>query len=200
MRKLLLVGEDALSCALGRRVLGYGLPGWSLAAPPIDTRGVTKLAASIGRYVEQARHVQPVFCFADTDGTCAVELRNDLLRKLGPIPPTFCLRLAVPEAESWVLADRDGAAAFLAVPHKRIPDDPEQVPDPKRLILHLARLSKNRSIRDEVVSSLDINKPGAGYNVHLCRFVMEQWDAARAAGRSASLRRALARLSVFAAE
>ena len=70
MKRILVVGEDALCCALGEKLVAAALPGWSLAGPAIDTKGVTKLIPALPRYSEQAQFVQPVLCIADTDGQC----------------------------------------------------------------------------------------------------------------------------------
>ena len=43
MTQILVVGEDALCCALGERLVAACLPGWKLAQTSIDTKGVTKL-------------------------------------------------------------------------------------------------------------------------------------------------------------
>jgi len=181
-----------LCCALGERLVASCLPNWQLAGPAIDTRGVTKLLPALPRYAQQARHVQPVLCIADTDGQCAV----DLLTRWVPTPAEerMLLRFAVTEAESWLIADREGAAQALAIPLTRLPQWPDEVPDPKGLILTLAARSKKRAIREEVVSSGDPNRPGSGYNLHLSGFVRSYWDARRAALVSPSLARAVKRI------
>lgn len=195
--KVLVVGEDALCCALGERLVATCLPRWALSQPSIDTRGVTRLEKAVPRYVEQATHVQPVLCIADTDRRCAVDMLDDWLAGGGH--PRFLLRLAVTESESWVLADRDAFATALSVSIKNVPRTPDAEIDPKRLLLTLARKSRQRPIREEVVSPLDPSKPGTGYNLHLCAFVRSRWDANRAAMNSPSLERAVRRLREFGA-
>lgn len=192
---MLVVGEDDLCCALGQQLLAQVLPEWTLSRAPINTRGVTKLRPEIPRYMEQSRHIQPVLCIADTDNACPVEW----LEKWVPngCPREFFLRLAVPESESWVLADRHGVSDFFKLSVAQTHADPEQLPDPKREVLRLAKRSKVRQIREEMVSMLDSNKQGTGYNVHLGTFVRQTWNARRAAERSSSLRRAIHRLVEF---
>lgn len=194
---MLVVGEDDLSCALGQQLLMEVLPDWSLSGPPINTKGVTKLIRAIPRYVEQARYVQPVLCVADTDQACPVDLIAKWVANAAA--DDFFLRLAVPESESWVLADREGAAGFFGVAAQQITQQPEQLVDPKREVLRLARKSTVRRIREEVVSQIDINKQGSGYNSHLCAFVRGAWRARRAAEQSPSLARAFRRLEEFGA-
>ena len=192
MSRILVVGEDALSCALGERLVEVGLPGWQLAGPSINTKGVTKLVPALPRYVEQAEHVQPVLCVADTDGKCTLDLLAEWLPRRKT--DRFLLRLAVTEAESWLLADREGLAVALNVPVTKLPLHPDAEPDPKRLVLNLAKRSKNHRVREEVVSSSDPSKPGSGYNLHLVAFVRSGWEASRAAASSVSLARALNQL------
>lgn len=191
MTRILVVGEDALCCALGERLVAACLPGWKLAQASIDTRGVTKLQPALPRYLGFAQHRYPVLCIADSDGRCAVEL---LTKWLPQTHERFVLRLAISEAESWVLADRQGFSQALEVPLNKLPQCPDEESDPKRLILNLAKKSKTRLFRDELVSSRDPSKPGTGYNLHLGAFVRGQWDAQRAAQHSPSLARAVRHL------
>lgn len=105
--------------------------------------------------------------------------------------------MAVTESEKWLLADRDAFADALAVPIASLPWAPDEEIDPKRVVLNLARKSRRRVIREEVVSPHDPNKRGTGYNLHLCAFVRSHWDAGRAAANSPSLERAVRRLKEF---
>jgi hypothetical protein len=199
MNRILVVGEDHLCCALGERLVAASLPGWKLAGASINVRGVTKLEPSLPRFLEQAKFVQPVLCIADTDGQCAVTLRARFLKYAKHHAPheSFLLRLAHSEAESWMLADREGFAKALAVPINKLPHKPDEEVDPKRLVLNLARISKNRLFRTEVISDTDQNRPGSGYNLHLCNFVQTHWDARRGAEYSPSLARALKRVQAL---
>ncbi|HEY0179711.1 MAG TPA: hypothetical protein VGC30_08770 [Dokdonella sp.] len=98
------------------------------------------------------------------------------------------------EAESWLLADADALALYFDVPEVKIPARPDEVGDAKRAMLDLARRSRRRVIRQEMISSVDGSKPGVGYNFHLQSFAMERWRPREAAQRSPSLRRAMRRL------
>lgn len=191
-----MVGEDALCCALGERLVQTCLPQWRLALQPIDTKGVTKLQAALPRYEQQAKNVQPVLCVADTDGKCPVELLEQWLPNRAS--QRLLLRLAVTEAESWAMADAMGFAESFAVPLNKIPRNTDEVRDAKGAVLALAKRSKKRVIRDEMVSPFDVTKPGTGYNLHLCSFVRATWQATHAAQHSPSLQRAMTRLAAIA--
>ena len=153
MSRVLVVGEDALCCALGERLVAATLPGWSLARESVNTRGITRLVPRLPDFILQARHVQPVICIADSDRGCPVELIRDWMMAGGD--ERFVLRLAVKEAESWLLSDPESFASFLKVPLAKLPRRPDEEPDPKRVVLNLAARSKSRDIRAEVVSPTD---------------------------------------------
>jgi hypothetical protein len=191
MSRIVVVGEDRLCCALGERLVSAALPEWTLALPAINTQGVTKLWSGIARYNQQA-HVQPVLCIADADRQCV----KSLLSNNAPSHshPHFLLRLAVEEAESWLLADKGSFASFLAVPVNKIPDQPDTLSDPKQTILALSKRSRKRVLRDEMVSPFDNNKQGSGYNAHLTEFVRGHWNVDRAVQSSPSLARALPKI------
>ncbi len=184
-----------LCCALGERLVAGTLPGWQLAGPSINRRGVSNLLPELLRYAQQAKFVQPVLCIADTDGQCAVKLLTTWLP--AHAPDNFIFRMAVAEAESWVLADRSGFANTMQVSVNRVPAQVDTLADPKRTVLTLLAKSKSRRIREEVISQLDASKQGTGYNLHLCNFVQSSWSVDRARQSSPSLNRAVVRLQTI---
>src|SRR5690606_24924027 len=111
-----VIGEDGLCCSLGERLV-LDVMHWNLPIPPTDTRGVTKLVSQLDRYLGLARRSH-VLCVADSDGKCAVDLLNKWLPSAPP--PRFNLRLAVSEAESWLMADRTSFAKFFEVKERDV--------------------------------------------------------------------------------
>lgn len=192
MNHLLVVGEDGLCGALGVKLVKECMSGWQVRHPAIDCKGVTNLVNSLARYCEQAARVQPIVCVADSDGKCPIELIDTWLPKRKP--KRLILRLAVTEAESWLLADHEGFSAAFEVTASALPRHPDEVGDPKATLLKVARRSRIRGVREEVVSQFDHNRRGTGYNQHLRAFVEKRWSARRAAERSPSLARAIRRL------
>jgi hypothetical protein len=195
MNSIFVIGEDALSCALGEKLVIDAMH-WKISQCPIDCRGVTKLKKALPRYLKLARRF-PVLCLADTDRKCPVELLETWLPQQRPAD--FALRLAVPESESWVLADKDAFAEFLKINATHIPVHPDDIADPKRIVVGLARKSRHRHIRQEMVSTRDPEKPGSGYNLHLCSFIRDHWRPFIAAENSPSLSRAVRKLSAIEA-
>lgn len=137
-----------------------------------------------------------IFLLTDLNSSnhCPVELINSWIK--GPLNPRFLFRVAIMEVESWLMADRDSFANFLSIPVNRIPSNTDDIPNPKEFLVSLARSSRKRKLRDELVPKPGARIPvGYGYNTRLSEFVREHWNLERAATVSPSLKRTLDRLS-----
>jgi hypothetical protein len=121
---------------------------------------------------------------------------SGLLGALLPEPAHFmCLRLAVHATEAWLLADRERAAQFLAVPLSRIPVDLDAVENPKRFLVELARRSRRSTVRADILPLPGTSaRVGPGYTTRLIDFASNAWRPAIAAKQSRSLSRSLAAL------
>lgn len=105
-------------------------------------------------------------------------------------------RVAVQSVEAWLLADRERFARFLVVPVSRVPEHAEQLPNPKATVIDLARQSRRRDIRTELVPTSGGGRSvGPGYVGRLFEFVHSHWVPAHAAQRSESLDRCRRRLA-----
>jgi len=195
MNRALIIGEDALCCALGVKLIRSCLPHLNLD-PFIDKKGRTKLFPELPRLSGAATPDRLVLCVGDTDRNCARSILDQYLPET--VPRTFVFRLAVTESESWVLADREMFARYFAIPLECIPRQTDPIQDPKRLLVTMMQRSKRRTFREEMVSMRDPNKPGTGYNRHLEDFIQGHWRFANACESSESLRRAVARLKSLA--
>jgi len=109
--------------------------------------GKAHLRQSLNGYNQAARFTPwVVLVDLDLEYECAPLLCGEWL----PNPaPDMCLRVAVREVETWLLADRERMARFLSVPVSRIPFDPEALDDPKGKLVQLARRSRRRDIRED---------------------------------------------------
>jgi hypothetical protein len=86
-------------------------------------------------------------------------------------------RIAVREVESWLLADRRNFANFMGVPISRIPELPEDIPDPKALLFDLARHSNKKIIKEDIPPESGSGaSDGKNYNGRLIEFVTDNWD------------------------
>ena len=129
----------------------------------------------------------------DHDAECAPAIASDLL----PAPAEHMrLRIAVREMESWLIADAESLAAFLSVKSSRIPPDPDTLDDPKQALVTIARHSRRREIRDDMVPAVGTSiTVGPAYGSRIEEFAREHWRPAVAANRSNSLKRTLDRLN-----
>lgn len=128
----------------------------------------------------------------DHDADCAPTLIQNLLREP---PPNLLVRIPVRCAESWLIADASGLAAFLGIGPLAVPDRPDELQQPKRSLVGLAARSRHRLLRDDLMppsSSRAI--VGPGYTSRLVEFVSQSWQPDRASQRSASLKKCLGAL------
>ncbi len=111
--------------------------------------GKTALKQQLANY-NRAAVYQPwcVLLDLDRDDTCPVTFITQLL----PSPEAhMCVRVAVREIEAWLLADPQRLSAFLSVSQRRIPGNVEAIPDPKATLINLARSSRNKAIKADMV-------------------------------------------------
>lgn len=154
------------------------------------THGREKLKSRIHAYNEAARHV-PWLILVDLNHAeaCAPQLKSLWL----PHPaPFLCFQVAVRSVESWLLADAVNLSRYLAVPVGRIPKDPEALEKPKQVLVSLARQSRRKDIRSDMVPEEGSGRDeGPAYASRLIEFIHQHWNVGQAATRSDSLRRAL---------
>ena len=115
-----------------------------------------------------------------------------------PIHPNLLFRVAVVEVESWVMAHREGFANYLGVDVVQIPQNVDSISDPKRWLVNLARRSRDRSLRQDLVPATGAtSQTGPNYNARLTSFVEDHWDLEEAIPNSESLRRAVQRIRLY---
>ena len=151
---------------------------------------------------QRALYIGPVLALADLDRpmSCPVALVEQYVRGLR-IAPNMLIRIAVLEIESWILADREGIAEWLAVPSNIVSRAPEELNDPKRSMVQLASRSAHRCLREAIapLSVLGTSRTGPGYNEMVSEFVALQWNPEAARYNSPSLDRAITRIGELAA-
>ncbi|RQV28075.1 DUF4276 family protein [Burkholderia cenocepacia] len=155
------------------------------------------LRSRIPNFCQMAQQ-QPVFLITDLDqSTSASSLIADWFGQT-PCPANFLFRIAIREVEAWLLADHDAIRALFGRRVGRLPDSPDNLPDPKQALLALADLAPRRIREEVVVKRGSVASQGIGYNPVLCAWVRDTWQASRAAGRSPSLARTIDRLQELA--
>jgi hypothetical protein len=151
----------------------------------------------ITQYQHAARSGLVFVCLADLDSD---ECPPTLLQRWLPQGKhiNLLLRIAVREVEAWLLADRSNFAAFLGIPQNKIDLNPDQYPDPKQVVVSLARKSKHKHIlRNVVPSQGSTAQVGKAYSDELISFAIQRWDIDAAVENSPSLARAVKAIESF---
>lgn len=188
MKPCLLAVEDELSEIAARRVIGaYSR---LQVSECYGKKGFGYLKANIDKFQEAARQI-PYVVLTDLDQyPCATALKDNW----GVISTQrdFIFRVAVRSIESWLMADRENCADFLGIATRKIPLNPDAENNPKRLLIELAKKSRKREIKDDLVpKEKSTSKVGRNYNGRLGAFARERWDIESAQKHSNSLSRAI---------
>lgn len=92
------------------------------------------------------------------------------------------------------MADRGPLARYLSISQGKIPAKPEEVDNPKRAIVDLARQSRSSAVKNDIVPLEYSGRfVGPGYTAAMIEFVQDKWCPVRASQAAPSLARALAR-------
>lgn len=158
--------------------------------PVYGKQGKPHLRQHVRGYNNAARHT-PWLILVDLDreADCAPPLCQVWL----PAPaPWLCFRVVVRAVEAWLLADAETLSAFLGVAQSRIPGQPELLNDPKAAMVTLARASRRKAIREDMVPREGSGRPvGPAYSSRLIEFVAGYWRPDVAAARADSLARTI---------
>ena len=197
MRYVNLATEDALSEAVGLKLIYTFLPGFEIDLK-LGRKGNGLLKRNISAYCEIAKRA-PFLLITDLDAaTCAPALVSRWLGSITP-PDSFLFRVAVREVESWLLADQVSMKRLLGN-SVNVPRDPDSVRDPKECLLHLAQGAPRAVRRDLLIEKGSIASQGLGYNQRLCEYVKNFVEPIRAAERSDSLHRVIRGLEQLSAD
>jgi hypothetical protein len=188
-----LVVEDSLSEATLRKILDHTKRRFILGTV-YGRCGNAYIRQRLKGFNYAARRSNYVVLVDLDRGECAPALIENWLP--APKSANLVLRVAVREVEAWLIAHRQGLAAFLGIAEQLVPVQAETLHDPKETLVGLARRSPRRSLREAIVPSLGRAKVGPDYNGRLISFVTQIWNIDEARRFSPSLDgtvRALAR-------
>ncbi len=190
-----LAVEDALTESLFVKIL-RSIPVAYAIRTIYNRGGYGYLRQNINGFNNAAKGI-PFLIGTDLDTyECPPALIVDWL--LRPRHHNLLVRVAVREAEAWVLADKGNFADFLGIRSALIPDDAEAIPDPKRELIQLARRARRKELREDICPPAhSTRKVGPNYNSRLSAFVQQHWDPNAARERAESLARTIDRLIAF---
>lgn len=157
-------------------------------------RGNTYIKEKLSSF-NQAAKFTPYLVLTDLDQIdCAPKLFDEWIKFKRHNNLIF--RIAVREAEAWLLADRENFASFLGISTNRIEGYPESILNPKEYILQLATKSKKRNIKEDLIPKGDAII-GRNYNTCLADFIINYWDIENAMQQSKSLNKIMNALNNF---
>lgn len=187
--------EDALTESLLVKVLSV-VPSAYATNTIYNRGGYGYLRRNVNAFNFAARGI-PFLIATDLDRyECPAALLQDWL--LRPKHQNLLLRVAVREAEAWVLADKENFAKFLGIRPTLIREDVENIRDPKNELIRLASKARKKDLRQDICPPVRSTRTvGPNYNARLAAFVKQQWDPTIARQRSPSLARTIDRLVDF---
>lgn len=190
-----LVFEDVLSEAVLKAMLKQSQRPFSVGNC-LNQRGYGKIKKILPGLNHAAKGM-PYLILTDLDNAeCPLVIISEWLTQ--PKHPNLLFRIAVKEVEAWLLAHRSAFAEFLGISVDLIPGDVDKIPDPKQLLINLAKKSRKRNLREAIVPDRNSTaKIGKDYNGQLIQFVNQSWQVASAQTNSPSLERAMNALVNF---
>jgi hypothetical protein len=187
--------EDALTESLLIKVLSV-IPNRYATNTIYNRGGNGYLRRNVNAFNLAARGI-PFLIGTDLDRyDCPLALLQDWL--VQPKHHNLLLRVAVHEAEAWVIADKENFAKFLGIRSALIRDDPESIQNAKGELIHLASRARKKDIRQDICPPARSTRTvGPNYNPRLAAFVRQLWDPNVARQRSKSLAHTIDRLIDF---
>ncbi len=152
--------------------------------------GMKQLDQRLSGYNKAARY-SPwcVLRDLDTDAACPADLIAHILPESAP---TMCFRIVVRAVEAWLMADRQRIASFLSVSRAKIPLSPDDTPNPKEVLINVARTSNKIAVRESLVPRPGSGRSvGTGYTSLMIEYVRTKWRPEVAAEYSDSLMRCI---------
>lgn len=188
MTSISIATEDALSEAVAKKLVAHSAPNMKVELT-FRKGGYGYLRNNLRKFYEMASRV-PVLLLTDLDAaSCPLELIQNWTGGRS-VPPGLIFRVCVREIESWLLADSAGFSSLIGRNIGGALDRPDELPDPKRTLLNLAKRAPRDVRNDLLVASGTMASQGVGYNSRLIDFVENIWNIHAATHRSPSLRRA----------
>lgn len=210
MKDVIIVGEDPVTRQVIKKLLLEICPeGFNVVREdPVRGSEVKKLTPN---YNALAASI-PVILLADLDNNnCPPSEQANWLNNQ-PKHSNFMFRFAVDEAESWLLADRTGFAAFLGIDASLIPKpSPSRAREPQNLeirpkyktSLFMMRELASNSSKPELkrqLTPLDQTSKSSEYNSALLPFIDQHWNVQTAIANSYSLQKMVRRLKEWCAK
>lgn len=187
-----IVFEDRAQQAVMRKILrSRGIrPGL-----PYGGNGYGYIEKNISKYNQPSVRM-PFFALTDLDNRpiCPGRLVENWLGESTP-RPHLVFRVAVNEVETWLMADRENFQNYFGIPPGNIPQDVENIPDPKQFFFNIIRrASEKGDIKRDILPTGNA-RIGPLYNEHLEQFTYRFWNINTASHNSRSLNKTIDRIN-----
>jgi len=204
MKDVVIVGEDPVTREVIKKLLEVICPnGFNvIREDPVRGSEIKKLAPNYNLLAQSL----PVILLADLDNNNCPPTEQAAWLNNQPKHPNLMFRFAIDEAESWLLADRPGFAAFLGIDMVHIPEptasrsrEPRNLEIRPRyksslfLMRELASISPKTELKRQL-TPLDKTSKSAEYNSALLPFISLHWNVNTAKQNSYSLQKMVHRL------
>ena len=197
--KIHVVAEGKLEIPVACRLIDFCGHQRGRVYPVRGAGNIGKDAVSYSCLANDEMAVLVLTDFMDSKSPCPAAARKSYLgKKAADVSQNFLLRFAVNELESWLLADHTNFARLLGIRSEKISPTPDTLPDPKKHIAELARLSSQKAIKEDLISAS--GRQGRLYLPKMENFVCSTWDIKAAQKRSPSLNRCVKRLCSLGTE
>lgn len=153
-------------------------------------KGKSYLLQRLPQY-NKAAQFYPWFTIIDLDTSysCPVEAMNQWLPGAAQ---GMRFRIAVHAVEAWLIADQEHMAKFLAVSISAFQRISDNDPKPKDTLINLARLSHNKSVKEDIIPKQNSGaKVGPLYVARMLEFIEQHWEPEIASQNCNSLRRCI---------
>lgn len=182
-RNINLVVEDILSEVVLKKIITDDF----IIGPSYGKKGKDYIKNKLSGFNNAAKHsIWLVLVDLDNE-TCPPDLIKQWMSNITK-DVNLIFRVAVKEVETWLLADRTNFSKYLGISKDRIRPDVESIQNPKEFIIELAKKSKKRNIKEDIIPDKNTSvKIGKNYNNCLTDFVVNKWDMSEARKISKSL-------------
>ena len=200
--KVYIVGEDAVTCTVIKKILSYCSADFEIIAELPARGGQVK---SKMQEFNKLSEVYPVILLIDLDNNdCAPQLMKQLVKDKNN---DFIFNIAVDEAEAWLMADREGFASYFRIKVNDMPSTYLTKQGGKKALIEMNFAYKSsmylthelikKSNNSEYIQQLTPKKgatKGPEYNSCVLPFIQNAWNIDAARQNSDSLNRMIMRI------
>jgi hypothetical protein len=182
--------EDVLQQSVLTKIVDMYKPAWEYKTV-IGLKGNGYIKKNLKSFNSLAESI-PTIVLTDLDNVaCASGLITNWFNF--KISTKLIFRIAVKEIETWLIGDRHNFSSFFGVPVTKIPNEVEEITNPKSFLIELAKKSRKKEIRENIPPT-GTAVFGPGYNLILQEFIMNHWDCEKARMLSLSLNKTILRI------